>query len=227
MCSMLHERCCEGWCGGGGAAGTGCGGPWPPWTAPTASSTTSTTTSLTPMLRTTSSVRHAPTLSVRCDGLASCPAAAPLSDSCISWRTPFHQHTDLALRSGDYGLAHSNKASFAGRPPGVCSAVQSGPASGCLRCCDAARWLVQMPHYHAEEATRAIKPILGDYYTFDPREVYCLLATLHCTACTTLHWKCQLLPDHSGLISHSCTRSSAALAHHPLNRLCSLYGCTC
>ena len=30
---------------------------------------------------------------------------------------------------------------------------------------------VQMPHYHAEEATRAIKPILGDYYMWDDREV--------------------------------------------------------
>lgn len=28
-----------------------------------------------------------------------------------------------------------------------------------------------MPHYHAEEATRALKPVLGDYYTFDDREV--------------------------------------------------------
>lgn len=32
----------------------------------------------------------------------------------------------------------------------------------------------QMPHYHAEEATRAIKPILGDYYTWDNREVLSL-----------------------------------------------------
>ena len=30
----------------------------------------------------------------------------------------------------------------------------------------------QMPHYHGEEATRAIKPILGDYYTVDNREVW-------------------------------------------------------
>jgi hypothetical protein len=30
---------------------------------------------------------------------------------------------------------------------------------------------MQMPHYHAEEATRAIKPILGDYYMWDSREV--------------------------------------------------------
>jgi uncharacterized protein YjaG (DUF416 family) len=30
---------------------------------------------------------------------------------------------------------------------------------------------VQMPHYHAEEATRAIKPVLGDYYMWDSREV--------------------------------------------------------
>ena len=30
---------------------------------------------------------------------------------------------------------------------------------------------MQMPHYHAEEATRALKPVLGDYYMFDGREV--------------------------------------------------------
>lgn len=35
-----------------------------------------------------------------------------------------------------------------------------------------------MPHYHAEEATRAIKPILGDYYTFDSREVRPITAHL-------------------------------------------------
>lgn len=34
------------------------------------------------------------------------------------------------------------------------------------------RHVLQMPHYHAEEATRCIKPILGDYYTFDGREVF-------------------------------------------------------
>jgi omega-6 fatty acid desaturase (delta-12 desaturase) len=28
-----------------------------------------------------------------------------------------------------------------------------------------------MPHYHAMEATKAIKPILGDYYQFDPTPV--------------------------------------------------------
>jgi omega-6 fatty acid desaturase (delta-12 desaturase) len=33
----------------------------------------------------------------------------------------------------------------------------------------------QMPHYHAEEATRAIKPVLGDYYMWDSREVYTAL----------------------------------------------------
>jgi len=31
---------------------------------------------------------------------------------------------------------------------------------------------VQMPHYHAQEATEALKPVLGDYYKFDSREVY-------------------------------------------------------
>lgn len=29
-----------------------------------------------------------------------------------------------------------------------------------------------MPHYHAAEATRAIRPILGDYYRFDPTPVH-------------------------------------------------------
>ena len=29
----------------------------------------------------------------------------------------------------------------------------------------------QMPHYHAEEATAALKPILGDYYLYDDRNV--------------------------------------------------------
>jgi omega-6 fatty acid desaturase (delta-12 desaturase) len=29
-----------------------------------------------------------------------------------------------------------------------------------------------MPHYHAEEATEALKPILGEYYTFDKRNVH-------------------------------------------------------
>lgn len=33
----------------------------------------------------------------------------------------------------------------------------------------------QMPHYHAEEATRHLKPVLGKYYTFDDREVYSCL----------------------------------------------------
>eukprot|EP00249_Psilotum_nudum_P004991 c18482_g1_i1 orf=469-651(-) len=28
-----------------------------------------------------------------------------------------------------------------------------------------------MPHYHAEEATKAIKPILGRYYQFDSTPV--------------------------------------------------------
>ena len=52
----------------------------------------------------------------------------------------------------------------------------------CPSCCDIVCELVlnskfivllavQMPHYHAEEATRAIKPILGDYYMWDDREV--------------------------------------------------------
>jgi len=29
-----------------------------------------------------------------------------------------------------------------------------------------------MPHYHAMEATKAIKPILGEYYQFDGTPVY-------------------------------------------------------
>jgi hypothetical protein len=46
---------------------------------------------------------------------------------------------------------------------------------------------VQMPHYHAEEATRAIKPILGDYYMWDDREVGCM-----CMACFhRLHCDCK------------------------------------
>lgn len=31
--------------------------------------------------------------------------------------------------------------------------------------------MAQMPHYHAEEATRYLKPVLGKYYTHDDREV--------------------------------------------------------
>lgn len=30
----------------------------------------------------------------------------------------------------------------------------------------------QMPHYHAQEASKAIKEVLGDYYMFDSRNVY-------------------------------------------------------
>lgn len=29
-----------------------------------------------------------------------------------------------------------------------------------------------MPHYHAQEATEALKPVLGAYYKSDSREVY-------------------------------------------------------
>lgn len=29
-----------------------------------------------------------------------------------------------------------------------------------------------MPHYHAMEATKAIKPILGDYYQFDGTSIW-------------------------------------------------------
>ena len=32
--------------------------------------------------------------------------------------------------------------------------------------------VLQMPHYHAQEATEALKPVLGDYYNVDNREVY-------------------------------------------------------
>ena len=31
---------------------------------------------------------------------------------------------------------------------------------------------MQMPHYHAQEATEALKPLLGAYYKSDSREVY-------------------------------------------------------
>lgn len=29
-----------------------------------------------------------------------------------------------------------------------------------------------MPHYHAQEATQAVKKVLGDYYKSDSRNVY-------------------------------------------------------
>jgi omega-6 fatty acid desaturase (delta-12 desaturase) len=29
----------------------------------------------------------------------------------------------------------------------------------------------QLPHYHAQEATEAIKPILGEYYAYDGRNI--------------------------------------------------------
>lgn len=44
----------------------------------------------------------------------------------------------------------------------------------------------QMPHYHAEEATEALKPVLGDYYLFDKREVYgALWSDWSSTRCVT------------------------------------------
>jgi len=48
-----------------------------------------------------------------------------------------------------------------------------------------------MPHYHAEEATAAIKPILGAYYNQDKRNVMCALWE----EVSTCHW---VAPEQQG-----------------------------
>jgi omega-6 fatty acid desaturase / acyl-lipid omega-6 desaturase (Delta-12 desaturase) len=45
----------------------------------------------------------------------------------------------------------------------------------------------KMPHYHATEATRAIKPILGDYYRFDSTPIH--------QALWTSFRSCRFVPD--------------------------------
>jgi len=44
----------------------------------------------------------------------------------------------------------------------------------------------QMPHYHAEEATRAVKPLLGDYYRYDSTPITSALWNSF-RDCTALH----------------------------------------
>lgn len=79
-----------------------------------------------------------------------------------------------------------------------------------------------MPHYHAEEATRALKPVLGDYYTIDDREVLPAInqATFRSCSYTCCFMCCSSLACSQQLL---CKR--ALLLHVPLQSCFVLTSC--